>query len=105
MTKEQELDTFFLAFMGQEVIITTTVNSTVNIADEHGNSIETMPLFYEGILLDQDKEYYYLGQNPNEINQAIPKSFVLHIMTKPSTDIYEEILDSMEKPTKQEDVN
>lgn len=101
---DKELDTFFLAFMGQEIIITTKVHTSVNFTDENGNTMETIPIFYEGILLDQDADHYYLGEGPNEINQAIPKSMVLHIMTKPNKDIYEEILDSMPKPNK-EDVN
>lgn len=105
MNKEQELTTFFLAFMGNEIIITTTVSTTVNFTDEAGNTAETIPVFYEGILLDEDDKFYYLGKNPNEIDQAVPKAMVLHIMTKPTSDIYEEILDQMEKPTKKEDVN
>jgi hypothetical protein len=105
MNKEPELSTFFLAFMAQEVIITTTVSTTVNFTDQDGNTAETIPVFYEGILLDEDDKFYYLGKNPNEIDQAVPKAMVLHIMTKPISDLYEEILDSMGNPTKQEDVN
>jgi hypothetical protein len=100
MNKEPELSTFFLAFMAQEVIITTTVSTTVNFTDEVGNTVEIMPIFYEGILLDHDDEYFYLGENPNEINQAVKKTCVIHMMVKQNKDLYEEILDSMPKPGK-----
>jgi hypothetical protein len=96
--KEQEITTFFLAFIGQEVIITTNCNTTVNFSDEAGNTVEIMPIFYEGILLDHDQEYLYLGENPNEINQAVKKSSVIHIMVKSNKDLYEEILDQMPNP-------
>lgn len=105
VNKEQELSTFFLAFIGQQVTITVTSTSVVNFADENGNTVETMPVFYEGILLDHDDEYYYLGSTPNEITQAVKKKQVVHIMVMEQKDIYEEILDSMPKPGKKEDVN
>lgn len=103
--KEQELSTFFLAFIGQQVTITVTLTSVVNFTDENGNTVETMPVFYEGILLDHDDEYYYLGSTPNEITQAVKKKQVVHIIVMEQKDIYEEILDSMPKPDKKEDVN
>lgn len=102
---ENEINTFFLAFIGQEVIITVKSNTTVNFTDEQGHTLETMPVFYEGVLLDKDEDYYYLGAGPNEITQAVKKTEVMHIMVKPNKDIYEEVLDSMPDPESDEDVN
>lgn len=97
--------TFFLAFCGQPVTITVTLTSNVNFSDENGNVVETIPIFYDGILLDYDSDYLYLGENPNEINQAVKKSLIAHIMVKEDKHVFDEILDQMGGPTRKEDVN
>lgn len=105
MEKTNEIDTtFFLAFAGQLVTITTSLQTKVSFSDEQGNSVETFPIVYEGILLDYDHEYLYLGQSVNEINSAIKKSNIVHLMVKEETSILDEILDSMPNP-KKEDIN
>lgn len=97
--------TFFLAFAGQFVTITVSLTSQVNFSDHEGNSVETMPVFYEGILLDYDNEYYYLGDNVSAITQAIKKPSVIHIMIKDDKKVFDEILDQMPGPERKEDVN
>lgn len=99
---EQELDTFFLAFMGQR--ITITVNLTVS-TPQTSTDFEEVPVYYEGILLDKDDEYYYLGSTPNEITQAVKKSSVIHIMLFEETDPYKEFLDQLPTPDKKEEIN
>jgi len=100
-----ELDsTFFLTFSGQKVIITTNMSSNVSAQDDNGNSL-TVPIFYEGILLDYDNEWLYLSDNAQEINQAVPRSAVIHIGINEDKDVFEEILDEMGDPSRKEDVN
>lgn len=97
--------TFFLAFVGQKVCISIDVQHTINFETADGVNVETMPLYYEGILLDYDKQYYYLGRTPIEITQAIRKDTVIHIMVIEEKSIYEEMLNQMSPPEKNEDVN
>lgn len=108
MNKEKDLTTFVLAFENQNVIITTNLTTNQTAMDQSGMPLtESLPLFYEGILLDYDEEYYYLGEtnNPNEITQAIKKINVVHIMTNETKDPYETMLDQLPFPKNKEDVN
>lgn len=104
MTGNKDLDTFHLAFMGEQVVITTDKTATVTTSNELGFQTEVQPIFYEGILLDQDDDFYYLGV-PKEIMQAVSKKSVVHVMLSDSVDIYGELLDQMPDPNRNEDVN
>lgn len=108
MNKEKDLTTFVLAFENQNVIITTNITTKQSVHDESGIPLtESLPVFYEGILLDYDEDYYYLGEtnNPNEITQAIKKINVVHIMVHEQKDEFETILDQLPFPKNKEDVN
>lgn len=108
MNKEKDLTTFVLAFENQNVIITTNLSTNQTIIDQNGIPItESLPLYYEGILLDYDEEYYYLGEtnNPNEITQAIKKVNVIHIMTHETKDASEMLLDQLPIPKNKQDIN
>lgn len=98
MIDGKELDTFFLAFVGQSVIISTEII----VPTIEG---EVYPLFYEGILLDYDNEYYYLGNNPNEISHCVKKDLVIHISVKEERDVLTEFLEQLPTPKKKEDIN
>lgn len=93
--------TFFLAFIGQAVTITTTLKHT--ISDEHNT--ESTPLFFEGILLDHDDEYYYLGATPNEITQGVKKNIVAHIMILDNKTVFDAILEQTPVPTDTTEIN
>lgn len=106
MTKtDQSFDTFFLAFIGQLVSITVGINSEVNFEDENGATVQSLPMTYEGILLDQDSDYYYLGKSPNEIEQAVRKSRVIHIGVVEQKTLFDEILDTVQVPQKKDESN
>lgn len=95
------LNTFFLAFVGQEVNITTDLVMTVAETSADSGSF---PVFYQGILLDFDDEYYYLGANPIEINQAVKRSQVVHIVVSEEKDPYTDLLNGTPSSRK-EDAN
>lgn len=106
MTKntEQEFSTFFLAFIGQLVTITVGINSEVNFSDDNGATVQSIPMSYEGILLDENNDYYFLG-TPKEITQAVRKTRVVHIMVVEQKTLFDEILETMDRPENKEDVN
>lgn len=109
MNGKDELNTFFLAFVGQPITITTDVMVTsIAGADHEGFPVtETIPLMHEGVLLDFDEEYYYLGpeNDPNQITQAVPKSAVKHIVVLNDEDIYSKLLEDFPNPDKKEEIN
>jgi len=97
--------TFFLSFVGQKIIITTNLMHTLTHQSAENQILETTPIFYEGILLDYDLEYLYLGNTPNEIHQAVNRSSIIHVMVSNDATIYDEILDSMPDPEGDTEVN
>lgn len=96
--QKDELTTFFLAFMGQFVTVTTDTKVRPNPDIE-------VPLYYEGILLDQDDEHLFLGETPDEITQAVRKEHYIHICVTERKDPLTAMLDDLPGPTSREDVN
>lgn len=86
--------TFFSAFVGQQITVTTNLMVS---AQESSVDLSSFPVYYEGILLDFDDEYFYLGRTPSEINQAIRRSQIIHIIVTEEQDPFTEILNSMTK--------
>lgn len=84
--------TFFLTFVGQQITVTTTLMVSVQ---ESSVDLSSFPVYYEGILLDFDEEYFYLSQNAIEINQAVGRKNVVHIIVSEEKDPFTEILNGM----------
>lgn len=69
----------------------------------HGNeeaAIKTM-----GYLLDMDDEYYYLGDNAEEIVQAIRRDKVIWIQILQPTNMYKDMLNQMQVPEDEDKKN
>lgn len=101
--KNDQLSIFLLNFMGN--LVTITVDQTTTVSSE--TSVETYPVFYEGILLDQDEEHYYLSQsmNPNDINIIIKKSKVVTIMIGKDENAVLEFLNQLPIPENEGEIN
>ncbi len=95
-----EIDTFLIAFGGQLVTITTSLVINSSFEDK----LESLPVLFEGILLDHDNDYIYLGESINEITSAIKKSSIVHIHVKEESNVLDEIFNSMPDP-KNEEIN
>lgn len=87
--------TLFLAFVGQNCMITTNLLESDNE--------EQIATIYQGIIIDYDDEYIYLGDE-NAIDQAISKKIIIHIGILQKQNLAEQILNSMPDP-KLEEVN
>lgn len=103
--KEQEYSTFFLAFIGQSVVLTINMLGSMTSDSEHGSITESFPISYEGILLDEDNEHYYLGKTPNEITDFIPKNIVVHGKISDDLDIVNQVLNEMPDPESEQEIN
>lgn len=87
-SNEELNDTFFLSFVGELVEMAGSFY--------HGdgeNAIKTM-----GYILDMDDEFYYLGDDPEQISQAIRRDRVIWIQILTPENSYKEILDELEVP-------
>jgi len=106
---EKELDSFFLSFVGQRIILTTNLTQSLSHQVNGQTIVEISPIAYDGVLLDYDETYYYLGkpdsEKADEINQAVKKAHVAHISCVEETDLYEEILKQVPTPDRKEDIN
>ena len=91
----------FLAFVGELVTITTTTKVTT---PQTSIEFESVPIFYEGLLLDEDSDYFFLGEG-DQISQAIKKSEVLHIMLFDKVDPLKQFLEELPSPKNDQDLN
>jgi hypothetical protein len=84
-------------FVGNNLFITTDVIQTNRVHLPQGIETETVPLYYEGVLMDIDNEFLYLGDG-KEIQSAIKRRHILHIELKENKDLYTQILESIPSP-------
>lgn len=108
MSNMSELSPFLLNFMGQVVLVTTSQSATSTAMTPEGPIVETAPMFYEGILLDEDEHFIYLAKKIDQITMAIDRKHIVGIEiveAQPERDIYTEILDQMSGPSNDEEVN
>jgi hypothetical protein len=95
--KTNEPNSFFLSFIGEYVQVITSFQ----LAD--ANSPEaSVPLIIEGYVLDADDDYIYMGEDGDQIRQAVKNNHVVyvHIIEKESE--LEEILSSLPKVRKRD---
>src|SRR4029077_10299831 len=70
---------FYDLFIGEYVFMLTTVDVTQVNNDEHGYYENKQPIKLLGYLLDMDDDYYYIGEFPDRVSQAIKKVNVVHV--------------------------
>lgn len=95
-------ETFFTTFIGEWVRVITKFRTKESMETEEGIQESQGQIMLKGYLLDFDEEYYYLGDGPNEITQAIEKKFapIIQIEEQPKkANLFEEILDNFEVPS------
>jgi len=104
MTDQTKIDsTFFSVFVGNVVFITSTTTQTNRVQLPDGMLTETLPMCFEGILMDLDDEFLYLGDGTN-VSNAIQKKFVLQIELKEEEDKFKALLESV-NPRDESEIN
>jgi len=102
----EKISPFIINFFGKVVIMTVAQTISTITSDEHGMVTEAYPLFYEGILVDEDQSFYYLAtKRVNEIDIAINKLSLVSVIIQEQPDIFQEVLNQMEKPVDEKDIN
>lgn len=84
MAKKNESDVFFMSFVGEHVQIITNISFAGQQLDseDSGPSSGPLPLIVEGIILDVDDRYIYLGTDEDEVSRAIRVSSVVMVQIK-----------------------
>lgn len=97
--KKSEPSSFFLSFIGEYVQVVTTFQLATADSPE-----VAMPLIIEGYMLDADDQYVYMGEEGDQIRQAVKLDYVVyvHILEKDSE--IEEIFSALPK-TRKRDMN
>jgi hypothetical protein len=103
--KTDKHELFFLSFIGEYVTIILKREAKVLHQTEEGYIEETVPMTVNGYLLDMDDEYYFIGESPNNISRAILKKEVVYIEIVQVKTVYDEILDTMNVPQEDKDIN
>ena len=103
--KKKNNDLFFMTFVGEFVSILSTMDKTAMVQTEEGIVEESIPLVFQGYMLDMDDEYYYLGETQREVNRAIKKTSVNAIEIADQHDEFSEILDKAEVPSNKKNYN
>lgn len=88
-------DTFFLTFIGE----------LVEIAGSFKHEGKATDISLIGYILDITPEYYFLGNNPDEICKAIKRNAVTYIEIVDPEDPFIEILEEMEVPNNEQERN
>lgn len=97
-------DLLFKHFKNKHVNIVTKLHKEESAQTE--DSIQTMktPIVVEGVLLNKDNKFYYLG-TPSPISRAIKISDVSYIELLQEENPLMNVLENMGEPQKEEDFN
>jgi hypothetical protein len=75
----EKVDRLFENFAAEKIIVILDKDIELTIETEEGTQSHKTPVTAQGYLTDCDDTYLYLGQQPNGINQAIHKDYIVHI--------------------------
>lgn len=89
---------FYNLFVGEFVQMTTNIIFKQHSQNEEEVVTKEAPIGHIGFFLDEDDVYYYLGDDPLSISQAINKSQVIHVEVISLPNPLEQILDDMDDP-------
>jgi len=92
---------FYDTFVGEFVELTTHKEIQA-IEDE---IMVVSPIMLRGYLVDMDDEYFYLGEDPQKVSDAVERSTVWRIMILDPEAIIRDALKNMPIPTEQNEIN
>lgn len=96
---------FYKTFIGEYVFLLTAImTSKAEVHDEQMIEVNK-PIKLLGYLLDMDSEYYYVGETPNKISQAIKIQDVCHVEIAEFRDSKDELLDRFDIPNDPTEIN
>lgn len=103
MDKKETL--LFLTFSGEPVEVITTATQKVTVGSENHVAEEQTPLALHGILMDEDDDFLYLGDEQNGIGCAVRKNQIVAISLLEIKSVYDTMLEELQVPGKKEQQN
>jgi hypothetical protein len=97
--KKSEPSAFFLSFIGEHVQVITSFQLATADSPEM-----PMPLIIEGYMLDADDQYIYMGEEGDQIRQAVKLEYVVYVHILEKENAIEEVFSSLPK-VKKRDMN
>lgn len=82
-------------FFGQYVRITMDMLISQSMEDGEERVTKTLPLGYDGVLLDEDDIYYFIGPDFHSISDMIRKDMVMSISVIEQKDELTELLENI----------
>jgi len=97
MTKKK-VERCFELFAGEMVQV--ILDKDVEQTSQKQDSINIMktPLIVQGFMIEEDDDFIYLGYEPEQISQAVKKSYIIHIEVGELKEGLEEIMDIGDLP-------
>lgn len=89
---------------GKDVFWVTFAGKFVEVLCKYGTK-ENMPLVIQAHLVDIDDDYYFLGENPIEIDSVIKRQDVVFLSVIKERDPTIEVLEDMPIPETEEGAN
>lgn len=109
MPKKIEMDFLVQTFVGELVTITTNIiySKPFAVQTEEGLRTEFVQdlLCYQGIFVDGDDNYIYLGDDAFNISSCVSRDVVKMIEIQKTTTPEDMILDAMGTPDDKESIN
>lgn len=99
MAPKKKSNLFYNIFVGEYVIFITKLSTKKVQQTEDQIYEENTPIALEGFLLDMDDQYFYVGQDSDEVVSAIKRDEVIQVQITNPYDALEEALNSMPDPT------
>lgn len=94
---------FFSIFVGELMALTLKLKLTGQEASDDGSvSMSEEPLQIMGYLLEEDENYYFLGEDPRQATVAVKKDEVMFAMVVQPADIEDSVLDGIPNKPKGE---
>lgn len=88
---KKKLDQLFKLFAGDFIQLVLDKDLETSVQNEESITRQKSPIVMEGYLVDEDDVYLFLGQEPDQINQAVKKEYIIHIEIASEEEVVSEI--------------
>lgn len=100
---KNHIDTlFWKTYGGENIFITSTVAQSHKVQLPDGTATETLPLLFEGILMDMDEKYLYIGDG-KKVASSVKEEFILEIQIKEKDEVKDQYTRYLESIDPNED--
>ncbi len=103
MVKKESL--LYINFIGELVEVVLKSTQKIIHGNEDGVDESTHPIAIQGFLMDEDEEYYFLGDTMTSMSKAVRKDQIVCIQMLEQKTVFDEILEEMPVPNEDTERN